>query len=106
MELKLKNGNYIKTFDTEVESTKGHRAEMKPYDDWRDDDKELQVIDNRCNDCDFLILKNTKDRPLFCSKCELNYHWRNFKSELKILDTIEGSLKWIMNVITNLLKKF
>lgn len=48
-----------------------------------------------CKNCEWYQFKNTKDRPLFCCKCELNYAWNEFYPKLpgyklliKILDCI------------------
>lgn len=29
----------------------------------------------KCNDCWMKEIKDTKDRPMSCASCELNYHW-------------------------------
>lgn len=55
-----------------------------------------------CKECDYYFLKNTKDRPIFCCRCEISYHWRKMIPDLplytllaKVLDRLTEFLVWV-----------
>lgn len=59
-----------------------------------------------CKNCKWYQVRNTKDRPLFCCKCELNYAWNEFYLELpgyklliKISDYITIGIEKIRTLI-------
>lgn len=62
----------------------------------------------KCNDCYLNRIKNTKSRPEHCTRCELNYHWTEFKYELsktwlgKLPYKILDFLSYLTNKIGNI----
>ena len=55
-----------------------------------------------CKDCEYYFLKDAKDRPIFCCKCEVSYHWKQLIPDLllyhlliRTLDVMSEVLVWI-----------
>lgn len=55
-----------------------------------------------CKNCEYYFLKDAKNRPIFCCKCEINYHWKLLIPEIplyhllvKTLDRLTRLLTWI-----------
>ena len=55
-----------------------------------------------CKDCDYYFLKDTKDRLVYCCRCEINHYWRQLIADLplyrllaKTLDRLTEFFVWI-----------
>lgn len=58
-----------------------------------------------CEDCNYSFLKDTKERPVCCCKCEINYHWKQLIPDLPLYHLLIKTLDKLTELITWIEKK-
>gem|GEM_PF-6710571 len=62
-----------------------------------------------CENCRYKWLKeDKKNRPYFCCKCKLNYHWKTLIDPVEdfIFETLTRIVKLLVNKLNKLLDSF